>query len=349
MVKILFCYARRKSLFLAILVISFIFVISCDKNPEVSEISGFALGTTYSIKIVAVKEKVDFDQIKTRIVNLLAAHESSFSVYEANSEISRFNTNSTTSWQHFSPEMISVLVESDRIAKQTQGAFDYTIGNLIEVWGFGKQQRKAVIPEKQEIIQGIETSGFGKISLNVSESSAKKTDEKLTLNLSAIAKGYAVDQVAGLLEENGISNYLVEIGGEIKTSGTKPQGKPWVVAIERPVPTERSIQRVMHLESNAMATSGDYRNYFEIKGKRFSHTINPKTGWPVNNKIASVSVITPSCMRSDAMATALMVMGFEKGFAFAKQHGYAVFWILKEDGEFVEKHSPAFQPFLLEE
>ncbi len=320
---------------------------SCVKTEDKQvEISGSALGTTFSIKLASIPPNIEVSSLQTELENLLTRIDSSMSVFYPTSEVARFNRSETNDWFKISPELSKVISESLRISEETNGAFDFSIGSLIELWGFGKSPGSDKIPGENEIEKAFQSSGHHQFYISTDQSSIRKSNAKLSINLSASAKGYTVDRVARLLEKHEIFDYLVEIGGEIRTRGKKKGGNPWLVAIERPEFNNRSIQRILKLGDNSMATSGDYRNFFEVGNRRFSHTIDPQTGWPVDNEIASVSVIHPSCMTADALATALNVMGFERGFRFAKEHNYRVFWIIRNNGNLVEKHSPGFKSFL---
>jgi len=270
------------------------------------------------------------------------------SVFSADSEISTFNNSNSSDWFNVSSDLFNVIKEADKISSVSEGAFDYTIGNLIELWGFGKTKQPDKIPSREEVQQALQLSGYKKLSISIEKSSIKKSIPHLTINLSAIAKGFAVDSISTFLERNGITQYLVEIGGEIRTKGIKPNGKPWLVAIERPEVNKRSIYKVLNLSDQSMATSGDYRNYFEIEGKKYSHTINPDTGRPVENRIASVSIVHSSCMTADALATTLMSMGYERGSRFARDRNYAVLWILRSEKGLIEKFSGAFDLDLIQ-
>ena len=318
-----------------------------NSGSQPVEFSGSALGTTYSIKIVNTSTMIAPDGLHSEIVDRLQGIDQSMSVFYDTSEISKFNQLKQARWFNISPELFQVISEAAKISALSNGAFDFTLGHLIELWGFGKALKIAKIPESAEIEMAMRASGYKDIFISGESAAIKKTNLKIALDLSAIAKGYAVDSVAMLLDERGIENYLVEIGGEIRVKGQKEIDKPWRLAIERPELGRRSIQKIVGLNSASMATSGDYRNYFEVEGKRYAHTINPKTGWPVENKIASVSVITESCIRADALATAFMVMGYEKGVQLAKEQKLAVFWILRSNQELSEKMTPEFKAYLL--
>ncbi len=333
----------KKALYWA-LVISLILLISCEKpEPEPIEFSGFALGTTYSIKIAQPFPGIDRDNLLSGIVSLLTDVENSMSVFHPESEITRFNQSESTKPQAISPELFEVLSEAMEISESSSGAFDITLGGLIELWGFGKKERPTEVPSENDIQQALADTGFTNLQLDAKSRSLRKALPSLKLNLSAIAKGFAVDRVAQFLEEYEVANYLVEIGGEIRTRGVKKKQMPWRVAIEKPEISKRSLFKILEFENASMATSGDYRNFYEINGVRYSHTINPFDGRPSSNNIASVSVVHRACMTADALATALVVMGYEKGYRFAMNQRIAVLWILRTEDGLVEKSTPDFK------
>ncbi len=322
---------------------------SCRKNilkQELAEFTGLAMGTTYSIKIANLPDKISPKLLKKEIDSLLKIIEASMSIFPGSSEISRFNQYTKTDWFQISPEILEVIRESKRISKLSGGAFDITTGSLIDLWGFGKKITLNAIPDAKKINELKSHIGYEKIDTTDNPAAIRKKDPKLAINLSAIAKGFSVDKVAELLEKKGISNYLVEIGGEIRTGGYKQGKKPWVVAIERPEKQRKTFQRILKMRSHGMATSGDYRNYFEINQKRFSHTLDPETGRPVVNNLASVTVIHDSCMTADALATALMVLGEKDALNLAENENLAAFLIIRTKKGLVERMSPAFKLFL---
>ena len=335
---------RKRSLFLITILLAFL--PSCFKTSDKPfEIAGFALGTTYSIKFTNIPAGQSQESIHSDVKNLLKEVEDSMSVFNPESEISHFNQFRKTEWVKISKDLFQVVSQAMEISKQTGGAFDITLGNVIDLWGFGKSEPPQTVPASGEILSALATTGYTSLEINQQDSSLRKLKPDLSLNLSAIAKGFAVDRVAQYFEQNQINDYLVEIGGEIRTHGEKQKGKPWVVAIERPELDKRSIFKIVNLGSAGMATSGDYRNFYEIEGKRYSHTIDPESGRPSSNNIASVTVLKPSCMVADALATALVVMGYENGYRFAKEEGIAVLWILRTDNGLVEKTTPDFKTF----
>lgn len=279
-------------------------VSSCNdqkKEEQIVTVHGNTMGTYYDIRFVGVEGQVQ----KTKIDSVLHQFEAIFSNWVPTSEISTFNkisaiTNATAPFK-------LVLEESKKVYEVSRGTFDPTVGPLIKRWGFGEAERK-VKPTQMEIDSLLKFVGFNKIIL--SENTISKP-VGVEVNFSAIAKGYGCDVVASYLDSLGIKNYKVEIGGELVCKGTKAEGKSWKIGIEKPVVGEKSIHTVIKVDDCAMATSGNYRNFFEEDGITYAHTLNPLTGKPVQREILSASVIASNCMVADAFATAFMVLGLD--------------------------------------
>jgi thiamine biosynthesis lipoprotein len=323
---------------------------SCLKNSDSDELvvfTGATMGTTYSIKVSGLSDASSIKPIQQEIEALLEGINQSMSTYRTDSEISRFNRFKDVSAYSVSRAMLQVVKESLRVSTVTEGALDITIAPLVNLWGFGADKQTATIVDEKKIKALKRRIGYKKIKIKNDPPQISKQHPDLTIDLSAVAKGFAVDQVGVLLENKGYKNYLVEIGGEIRTRGFKQQQTSWVVAIERPMSGERVIQQVLSMGNNSMATSGDYRNYFEKNGKRFSHLIDPNTGRPINHRLASVSVVHRSCMTADAFATAFMITGFEKGYQLALQENLAVYFLLRTKSGFDVKMTPAFESFII--
>ena len=298
------------------------------------------MGTTYSITVVA--DQLPPDDLSQQIDRLLSKVDSSMSTYKNESEISRFNRLSVGQTQKISSEFAEVIRISQKIWHQSNGAFDPTIGPLVDLWGFGPVDREGQVPSSESIEQVLSNVGFESIVL---EDLTLSKLAPVALDVSAVAKGYAVDLVANHLEMLALPDYLVEIGGEIRVSGTNPDGQPWRIALEQPQ-LFAAVDRVIEISDGAIATSGDYRNYFEKDGVRYSHTIDPRTGMPIRHKLASVSVIAESCAEADAWATALSVMGVVESKKLANQLGLAVYMLVREDDQFVAQHSDKFEQYL---
>lgn len=342
---------KRSSLIIMILLVVIGGIIYLNQNKTTNDqllaISGTTMGTSYHIKLApAIGEKINLLSLKEQIILRLDGIDNKMSTYKKKSEISNFNRHLSDSWMPISAETMGVISAAQQISRLSDGAFDITIGKLVNLWGFGPTITIDAIPDVNDIQTLQSQVGYHKLELRQTPPALRKSSNAVYLDLSAIAKGYAVDAIAKLLLDNQIDNFLVEIGGEIITHGHKQQQQPWVIGIESPIAGQRSIRKKLHLPDVAMATSGDYRNYFEHENTRYSHTIDPKNGYPIKHQLASVTVIDRSCMRADALATTIMVMGPDKGLDFAWQHQLAIFMLVKQGEHFIEKHSKAFEPYL---
>ena len=297
-----------------IIYIGFIFLNAGFGYAKETLISGQTMGTTYHIKVVPADSKKTSD-LKEKIEKRLEEINKSMSTYRKDSEISRFNALKIPR-QRFkvSRDFAQVIMESKKIYRLTGGAWDGSIYPLMNLWGFGKSERKNRLPKKEKIASLLRDVGFDNIDL-VDGRYLLKKKASISIDLASIAKGYAVDKVAELIRKEDIKNFLVEIGGEVYASGVRKDGKQWRIGINRPrkeAPYD-VIYKIVTLKDKAFATSGDYRNFFEVKGKRYSHILNPKTGYPAANGVVSVSIIADTCAFADGLATAVMVMGRKKG------------------------------------
>ncbi len=284
------------------------------------------MGTSYSV--IAKIDQQSINAIHQEIETELADINQLMSTYISDSEINRFNRSNDNNCFKFSDKTWAVLLASRQVYQETNGAFDITVGPLISRWGFSVEEYEQKVPSQSEVEYLLSQVGTDKLVFNEIEQCIRKTIPSMTINLSAIAKGFAVDQLTNILNQHQISNYLVEIGGEVKAKGLKNYNQNWKVAVENPSDSlQKSQSTVVNLRNSSIATSGDYRNYFEYKGKRFSHTINPKTGYSVEHNLTSVSVIHPSNMMADAYATAFNVMGASESHLFADNNNLAIYSI----------------------
>jgi len=317
-----------------------IILSQCAPNQEAEILlSGPTMGTTYNIKYVPVAD-IDSTQLQQKIDAVLVEVNQLMSTYIQDSELSRFNQWQSTEAFPMSAETLSVMQEAKRLGELSAGLLDVTVGPLVNLWGFGPQNRPDKVPSADQISAAKNHIGLDKLQLTAN--SAIKSDPDLYVDLSTIAKGYGVDRVAELLSEQNINNYLVEIGGEMRLAGHKANSNNWRVAIEKPLTTERAVEKIISVGDNAIATSGDYRIYFEEDGKRYSHLINPTTGYPITHNLVSVTVVHPSSMTADGLATALTIMGKELAMQVAEREQLAVLLITKEEDGFKEYTSPMF-------
>ncbi len=334
---------------LAMVVAFGIFPLACSgPSASLHQFSGQTMGTTYSVKIVKETpgpRPIPYERIQPAVDSLLREVNRQMSTYQVDSEISRFNQFRDTTWFAISEDFAKVLQASYRISEASGGAFDFTVGPLVNLWGFGPEKRDSFIPDSTELRRRQALVGYQKIQVRRHPPAVKKNHPEMYCDLSATAKGFGVDKICEYLESLTLQNYLVEIGGEVRARGVNERGSIWVLGIQSPDQV-RGIQKIVHLENRAMATSGDYFNYYEVDGKRYSHTIDPRTGKPITHNLASVTVLHDSCMIADGLATALDVMGPEKGFAFAVQRKLPVYMIVRANNGFEEKMTPEFQTVL---
>lgn len=319
------------------------FFVSCTPAPQQISVSGETMGTTYHIRYVTANPNHSPERVKERVDAVLEQVNSQMSTYDPNSELSLFNQRKTTEPVVISRSLETVVRRALEIGEETDGLLDVTVGPLVNLWGFGPLGRPEQVPTEQQLLEVRDQVGYQ--YLTVENHQLTKAVPDLYVDLSTIAKGYGVDRVAILLEQMEIRNYLVEIGGEMRMRGTKPGEQPWRIAVEQPVTLDRAVQRIIEPGNNAVATSGDYRNYFEEDGVRYSHIIDPRTGYPIQHNLVSVTVISETCMDADAYATALTVMGAEKALEFANQKGLAVLLVTRENDQFKEYTSTAFKRF----
>jgi thiamine biosynthesis lipoprotein len=300
------------------------------------------MGTTFNIQLVSPPDDVQRNFLDDQVSRLLARIEMSMSTYEPDSELSRFNAQSGSDWFAVSAELCDVVAAAQGLSGRTGGAFDVTVGPLVNLWGFGPDFSVTEPPSDERIAEVMQLTGNRHLRTDCSMPALAKALPALYVDLSAYAKGYGVDSIAELLSDFGVVNYFVEIGGEIRVSGTNAKDRPWSIAIEAPDRGTRSVSRIIELSNAAMATSGDYRNYFEHDGQVFSHTIDPRTGYPVSHGAAAVTVVADSTALADGMATALLVLGPAEGLQLAEQQDVAALFQLRTENDVEQRMSTRF-------
>jgi len=305
------------------------------------------MGTSYSVKLVAPVEPLRLDETATNIRARLEELDERLSTFRETSEVSRFNADPGTDWFAVSAETVFILRQGIEVSALSGGAFDMTVGPLVDLWGFGPVGEPTRVPAQVEIDALLASTGYELLQIRASPPAVRRTRPGVQIDLSAIAKGYAVDELTVVLDNAGVGAYLVEIGGEVRARGVKMDGTAWRIAVESPVAGTRLVQSVVRLRDVAIATSGDYRNFFEHDGKRYSHMIDPRTGRPIAHDLGAVSVISGSAMYADAWATALLVLGPERGLETARREGLAANLIIRTDEGVKEIHTPAFEANLI--
>lgn len=297
-------------------------------SQEPVRLQGATMGTTWSVLLGKGPTGMDHSSLQSLLQQQLDRINREMSTYDPASEVSRFNDSRSTDWFPISPETAQVVDLAQKISLLSNGAFDITVGPLVELWGFGPKPHRDKRPADSEIDAALSRVGYRHLHLRSSPAALRKDIPGLRIDLSAIAKGYAVDQLAETLLAKGFRDMLVEIGGEMRILGQHPGGKLWRVAVEKPQAGERGIEKVFHLTDIAMATSGNYRNFFVQDGQRYGHTIDPATGRPVRHRLASVTVLASTAARADALATALMAMGDERALELCRREKIAAYLLL---------------------
>lgn len=314
---------------------------ACERPSEPITFSGATMGTVWTVRLSSLPPGLSGPALRAEIEALLEQVNAEMSTYRADSVITAFNQAAAGEAVRLPAGFASVLIEALYWAEVTGGAFDPTAGPLVNLWGFGPPQRRDDVPEAQAIEQTRARVGWERLDF-VPERGTLIQPGGVFLDLSGIAKGWGVDVLAEHLIERGVAGFLVDIGGDLRTHGRRPDGRAWRVAIERPRPGVRELQDVLELGSVALATSGDYRNFFETEGRRFSHLIDPRTGFPVDHGTVSVTVVAERCVTADALATALSVLSIEEAWALAIDRDLAVLWLVADGDELTERATPAF-------
>jgi len=317
----------------------------CDNlsgEHYMSSYNGPTMGTQYNVTVIHPPGGPDDEQLHQAVKEQLDLVDSLMSTYRGDSELSKFNRFDRTDWFPVSKETATVVAHALEIGKLTGGALDITVGPLVDIWHFGPEKGRGV-PDDEQIAEALKLLGQDEIQVRPNPPALRKARPEIRLDLSAVAKGYAVDLVAECLAEQGIESFLVDVGGEVRAQGVKRTGMPWKLGVEAPVSKGRALQTAVPLKDASMATSGDYRNFFEQDGTLYSHIIDPRTGRSAAHRTASVSVLHASCARADALATALLVLGEEEGLALAVEQNLPVLFIIREDDGFVERATPAFE------
>jgi thiamine biosynthesis lipoprotein len=299
---------------------------------------GPTMGTTYHVRLAARPQSIEIPTLKSEIESLLAEVDRQMSTYRPDSELSRFNRSAAEGWFPVSTATAEVVSAAQAISEKTGGALDVTVAPLVRLWHFGPDESASgrrdseFAPPSEELLQTTKQSvGYRKVAVRIDPPALKKSADGVEVDLSSIAPGYTVDRMAAVLVEHGVSDFMVEIGGEVRAMGHRADGKPWRVAIERPIADRREMLTAVPLKYAAISTAGDYRKFFEHGGRRYSHIIDPTTGRPIEHALVSVTVVAGTCIEADGWDTPLLVLGPERGFACAEENGIAALFISAGD------------------
>ncbi|MBV0146019.1 FAD:protein FMN transferase ApbE [Klebsiella quasipneumoniae] len=313
-------------------------------------LDGKTMGTFWRVSVIGVDE-AKAQALRAKVQAQLDADDRLLSTWKNDSALMRFNHATDTRPWPVSEAMADIVTLSLRIGAKTHGAMDITVGPLVNLWGFGPDKQPVATPDAQAIAAAKARTGLQ--HLQVINQSGRQFLQKdipdLFVDLSTVGEGYAADHLARLMELEGISRYLVSVGGALVSRGMNGEGKPWRVAIQKPTDRENAVQAIVDINGHGISTSGSYRNYYELDGKRISHVIDPQTGQPITHKLVSVTVIAPTALEADGWDTGLMVLGPEKAQQVVREQGLAVYMIVKEGEGFKTWMSPQFRTFLVGE
>lgn len=322
--------------------------VSTTKKASATVLEGKTMGTFWRVSVINLDD-AHVETLRQKIQVQLDGDDQLLSTWKSDSALMRFNhSRSATPWP-VSEAMADIVTESLRIGAKTQGAMDITVGPLVNLWGFGPDKQPIKTPTQAQIDVAKARTGLKHLSvINQSGSQYLQKDlPDLYVDLSTVGEGYAADHLARLMEQEGISRYLVSVGGALVSRGMNAEGQPWRVAIQKPTDKENAVQAIVDINGHGISTSGSYRNYYELDGKRISHVIDPQTGTPIQHKMVSVTVISTTALEADGWDTGLMVLGPEKTKEVVREQGLAVYMIIKEGDDFKTWMSPQFETFLV--
>jgi thiamine biosynthesis lipoprotein len=321
---------------------------ACARAPAELELFGPTMGTTYTVKVTAPPAWLDAARLRETIDDVLAQIDRSMSGYRSDSQAARFNASASTEWYEVSADLAAVVQTALEISEQSGGAFDITVGPLVAAWGFGPGGRPKVLPDPEQIEQLGAAVGYRKLHVRLDPPALRKDVAALSIDLNGIAPGFAVDRLADRLLALHVESFMIDIGGEIRARGRSSRGESWHIAIEHPVDTRRAPFAGVWLDSASISTSGEYRDYYERDGRRYSHTIDPRTGQPLDRAPGSVAVIAASTASADAWATAMNVLGPQEGLALAAKEHMPVLFIERAGDGWRSVSTPEFERYRLQ-
>lgn len=331
-------------------------VVGCDEPEQPTQsvsstvLEGKTMGTSWRVSVVGLDDSRR-QALQEKIQARLDADDQLLSTWKSDSALMRFNQTPTTAPWPVSEEMADIVTQSLRIGEKTAGAMDITVGPLVNLWGFGPEQQPVKTPTQAQIDSARARTGLQHLTVinTASRQYLQKDLPDLFVDLSTVGEGYAADHLARLMEQEGLPRYLVSVGGALVSRGMNSGGQPWRVAIQKPTDRENAVQAIVDINGHGISTSGSYRNYYELDGKRISHVIDPQTGRPITHNLVSVTVIAPTALEADGWDTGLMVLGREKAQQVVREQGLAVYMISKEGDSFTTWMSPQFAGFLQSE
>jgi FAD:protein FMN transferase len=317
----------------------FAVVTLCGCSEQVLEFGGPTMGSSYSVKYLRGATGPTIEQAKAATEAILAQVDQQLSTYREDSLIAQFNALPANSCQPMPVELLALVAFAEQLSVQSGGAFDLTLEPLLNLWGFGPQSSIEQVPSPAQIAQVSERVGHQHLRI---DGQLLCKDAAVAVDFNSIGAGYAVDRISARLAELGVSSYLVEATGELRAQGHKPDGSAWRIAIEAPLEHQQVAEKILPLDGYGVSTSGDYHNYFEQDGLRYSHSLDPQTGAPIRHTLAQVTVVDRSVQRADGLSTLLMVLGPERGLQFAEREGIAALFVSRAPQGFVSHASSTF-------
>lgn len=329
---------------MAVVLLLSTFLLGCASSLGTQLLSGESMGSSWSLRYVGADASIE--NVRSVVQARLDLVDRQMSTWKADSDLSRFNIAAAGTWIDWPPELFKVVEASLKLASDTNGAYDPTVGPLVDLWGFGPAGSRREPPDAASIDAMRERIGWNRVTLDASRQRALQAGD-VHLDLSSIAPGFALDLIGEYLESQGITNYLIEVGGELRGRGRRPDARDWQVAIQRPLDNDSidgsvTPEQVIGLHDASLGSSGDYRHFFEDGGRRYAHRIDPRTGYPLENDVASVTVMAKLGIDADPLATALSVLGVDEGLAYANRQGIAALFIVRKGAEFEERMTPSF-------
>lgn len=345
----------EQTFFRAALLAAALLFTGCDavSSPQtvaspVTVLEGKTMGTSWRVSLIGL-EKPRADELQQKIQTQLDADDQLLSTWKKDSALMRFNASASVTPWPVSEAMADIVTLAMRIGNKTDGAMDITVGPLVNLWGFGPDKQPTQTPTQAQIDAAKARTGLQHLTVTqqAGQQYLQKDLPDLFIDLSTVGEGYAADHLARLMEQEGIGRYLVSVGGALASRGTNGDDKPWRVAIQKPTDQENAVQAIVDINGHGISTSGSYRNYFELQGKRISHVIDPQTGRPIEHNLVSVTVIAPTALEADGWDTGLMVLGPKQAKEVVRREGLAVYMVTKEGDKFVPWMSPQFEAFLI--
>ncbi|HET9033087.1 MAG TPA: FAD:protein FMN transferase [Dokdonella sp.] len=323
-------------------------LLACTPAPRIQSLSGDSMGSTWSLRYVGSEASIE--TVESAVKDRLDRVDRQMSTWKSDSDLSRYNLATAETWIDWPPEVFKVVEAALTLAANTGGAYDPTVGPLVDLWGFGPTGSRREPPDPAAVDALRKRTGWKQVTLDASRQRARQAGD-VRLDLSSIAPGFALDLIGDYLESRGISNYLIQVGGELRGRGERPDGRAWQVAIQRPLDNDRTDgsitpEHVISLRNASLGSSGDYRHFFEDGGRRYAHRIDPRTGYPLDNNVASVTVMAKLGIDADPLATALSVLGVDDGLTYADRHGIAALFILRKGAGFEERMTTSFAELL---